>query len=87
VANRRFRGEGIPGWRTDRGEVLVRLGEPDEVFDASPTSEGRLIRWGYTRYQLAIYFVDETGFGRFRMTPSSRAEMERVIARLSRLGD
>jgi GWxTD domain-containing protein len=87
VANQRFRGEGIAGWRTDRGEVLVRLGEPDEVFDASPTSEGRLIRWGYTRYQLAIYFVDETGFGRFRMSPSSRAEMERVVARLSRLGD
>lgn len=87
LANQRFRGEGVPGWRTDRGEVQIRLGEPDEVFDASPTSEGRLIRWGYTRYQLAIYFVDETGFGRFRLTPSSRAEMERVVARVSRLGD
>lgn len=84
LANVRFRGEGIPGWRTDRGEVLIRLGEPDEVYDASPQSQGRLIRWGYTPYQLVLYFVDETGFGRFRLTPSSRAELERVAARLSR---
>jgi GWxTD domain-containing protein len=87
LANQRFRDEGQPGWRTDRGEVLIRLGDPDEVFDASPQSEGRLIRWGYTQYQLALYFVDETGFGRFRLTPSSRAELERIIARLGRQGD
>jgi GWxTD domain-containing protein len=84
LANLRFRDEGIAGWRTDRGEVFIRLGEPDEVFDASPQSEGRLIRWGYTQYQLAIYFLDETGFGRFRLTPSSRSELERVVALLSR---
>ena len=83
-ANTQFRGEGLPGWRTDRGEVLIRLGEPDEIFDASPASEGRLIRWGYTQYQLALYFVDETGFGRFRLTPASRAELERILARLNR---
>lgn len=84
LANLRFREEGMPGWRTDRGETLVRLGDPDEVFDASPQSEGRLIRWGYTQYQLVLYFVDETGFGRFRLTAASRAELERVAARLSR---
>jgi GWxTD domain-containing protein len=87
IANLRFRGEGIPGWRTDRGEVLIRLGEPDEIFDASPASEGRLIRWGYTPYQLALYFVDETGFGRFRLTPASRVELERIAARVSRQGE
>jgi len=86
LANARFRGEGVAGWRTDRGEVLIRLGEPDEVFDASPASEGGLIRWGYTQVQLALYFVDETGFGRFRLTPASRAELERVVSRLSRQG-
>ncbi len=84
LANQRFREEGMPGWRTDRGETLVRLGEPDEVFDASPASEGRLIRWGYTQFQLVLYFVDETGFGRFRLTPASRSELERIVARLSR---
>lgn len=87
LANLRFRDEGVPGWRTDRGEVFVRLGEPDEVFDASPQSEGRLIRWGYTQWQLALYFIDETGFGRFRMTPASRSELERIVAQLSRKGE
>jgi GWxTD domain-containing protein len=83
LANARFRGEGVAGWRTDRGEVLIRLGEPDEVFDASPSTEGGLIRWGYTQARLVLYFVDETGFGRFRLTASSRVELERVISRLS----
>ncbi len=86
-ANQRFRDEGVAGWRTDRGEVYIRLGEPDEIFDASPASEGRLIRWGYTGYQLVLYFVDETGFSRYRLTPGSRAELERVMARLSRQAD
>src|SRR6185295_8314817 len=54
LANQRFTDEGVPGWRTDRGEVLIRIGEPDEVFDASPLSEGRIIRWGYTQYQLTL---------------------------------
>jgi GWxTD domain-containing protein len=40
LANVRFRDEGIAGWKTDRGEVFIRLGEPDEIFDASPQSEG-----------------------------------------------
>jgi GWxTD domain-containing protein len=83
LANARFRGEGVAGWRTDRGEVLIRLGEPDEVFDASPSTEGGLIRWGYTQAQLVLYFMDETGFGRFRLTASSRVELERVVGRLS----
>lgn len=80
-ANQRFRDEGTQGWRTDRGEVLIRMGEPDEVFDASPTSEGRLIRWGYTRYNLTLYFVDESGFGRFKLVPTSRAALENVVGR------
>jgi GWxTD domain-containing protein len=84
LANLRFRDESVEGWRTDRGEVLIRLGEPDEIFDASPQSEGRVIRWNYIQLRLTIYFHDPTGFGRFDLTPSSRSELEQVIARLSR---
>jgi GWxTD domain-containing protein len=82
-ANAQIRGEGIPGWRTDRGEVLVRVGEPDEVFDASPGNQARIIRWSYNQFQLTLYFTDETGFGRYRLTPASRAELERVVSRIS----
>ncbi len=84
IANSRYRGEGIPGWRTERGEVFITLGDPDEVFDASPTSQGRLIRWSYTQLRLAILFEDQSGFGRFRLTPASRAEYERVLNRVRR---
>lgn len=81
VANQRFRDEGTAGWRTDRGETLIRLGEPDEIFDASPTATGRLIRWGYTRWNTALYFVDESGFGRFKLTPASRSQLEYIAGR------
>lgn len=84
LANQRFRDEGVPGWRTDRGEVLIRIGEPDEIFDASPVSEGRIIRWTYTSDQISLFFTDETGFGRFKLTQSSRSDLERVAGRLSR---
>jgi GWxTD domain-containing protein len=86
LANQRFRDEGVAGWRTDRGEVLIRIGEPDEIFDASPVSEGRVIRWTYTQDQVNLFFTDETGFGRFKLSQTSRSDLERLAAKLSRQG-
>jgi GWxTD domain-containing protein len=87
AANARFTDEGIPGWRTDRGEVLINLGNPDEVIENTPgTADRRVIRWTYTNQRLELYFQDETGFGRLRLTPGSRAEYERVLARIRRQG-
>lgn len=84
MANLRFRGEDRPGWRTDRGEVFITLGDPDDTFDASPTSQGRIIRWTYTSLRLTVYFEDASGFGRFRLTPASRAQYESVLSRVRR---
>jgi GWxTD domain-containing protein len=81
IANERFTGEGVPGWRTDRGEVYITLGEPDETYDASAVARGRIIRWVYLRDQLQIDFTDDYGFGHFRMTPSSRAAYTTVLSR------
>ena len=86
IANARFRDEGVPGWRTDRGEVYIVLGEPDEIYDSSPLSQGRVIRWVYTEDRFVATFVDETGFGRFRLTTGSRAEFDRVADRRRRQG-
>ncbi|MDP3911604.1 MAG: GWxTD domain-containing protein [Gemmatimonadales bacterium] len=86
-ANLRFQSEGEAGWLTDRGEVFITLGEPDEVLDMSSgmdRSGVRAIRWSYTDHRLALYFQDPTGFGQFRLTPSSRAEYQRVLARVRR---
>jgi GWxTD domain-containing protein len=83
-ADQRFPDEGQPGWRTERGEVFIALGDPDEVVDASASNQGRVVRWTYTTHRIVLYFIDETGFGRFRLTPQSRADFERVRARITR---
>ena len=86
-ANVRFQDEGQPGWLSDRGEVLITLGEPDELLDLSSgldRSGVRVIRWTYTTLRLILYFQDQSGFGRFRLTPSSRAEYQRVLGRVRR---
>ena len=86
-ANLRFADEGKPGWLTDRGVAFITLGDPDEVIDRSSGLDrdgARVIRWTYTLHRLVILFQDETGLGSFRMTPSSRAEYQRVLARVRR---
>jgi GWxTD domain-containing protein len=83
IASQRFRDEGVPGWKTERGEVFIRIGEPDEIYDASAMAQGRVIRWSYMGLRLVLFFHDDSGFGRFRLTPDSRAEFERVAARLA----
>jgi GWxTD domain-containing protein len=86
-ANVRFQDEGEPGWLTERGEVFITLGEPDEILDLSngmDRSGQRVLRWTYTAERLVLYFQDQTGFGRYRLTPSSRAEFQRVLARVRR---
>jgi GWxTD domain-containing protein len=88
-ANVRFADEGQPGWLTERGEVFISLGEPDEMLDMSSgldRANQRVIRWTYTNQRLALYFQDQSGFGQFRLTPSSRSEFQRVQARLRRAG-
>lgn len=84
-ANIRFPDEGGPGWLTERGEVFITLGEPDEMIDLSNTVERsgtRVLRWTYTSQRLTLYFEDQTGFSRFRLTPSSRSDYQRVLMRV-----
>jgi GWxTD domain-containing protein len=84
-ANQRFNDEGLPGWRTDRGEVYVNLGPPDEVVENTPgTTANRILRWSYINLRLELFFRDESGFGRLRLLPTSRADYERTLARLRR---
>jgi len=84
-ANIRFADEGGPGWLTERGEVFITLGEPDEMLDLSNNMERggtRVLRWTYTEERLVLYFQDQTGFSRFRLTPSARSEYQRVLMRV-----
>jgi GWxTD domain-containing protein len=86
AANARFSDEGVAGWRTDRGEVFIKLGPPDESIETSPGTAGRVVRWTYLSHRLSLFFQDETGFGRLRLTPGSRAEFERTLNRVRRQG-
>jgi len=76
VANRWFReGRGAKrGWDTDRGRILLQLGEPDKresrdmvyyPIDVGTTVYGYDI-WVYYNYQLYLEFAD-TGGGQFRL--------------------
>lgn len=80
-ANLRFREEGGAGWLTDRGRVFVALGTPDQVIQPNLTDlnqRGRTEVWEYRQHRLAVVFVDQTGFGRWRMTLSSEAQFETI---------
>jgi GWxTD domain-containing protein len=88
IANFRFQEPGRPGWLTDRGEVFITLGEPDEVMDLSNSGVTRSgpqsVRWTYTTLRLLLLFQDLTGFGRFELTPGSRADYFQVLSRVRR---
>jgi GWxTD domain-containing protein len=89
-ANTEYRERGYPGWLTDRGEVYVRLGEPDEVFQMGSDFPGQrgdsqgcrtscpTIGWRYTQRTLVLIFVYDSKLERYRLDPSSRREFERA---------
>jgi len=83
-ANLRFREDGAVGWLTDRGRVFVALGTPDQFYEpntADLNQRGRAQIWDYRRYRLQIVFVDQSGFGQWRMTVGSEAEFDAVVRR------
>ncbi len=84
AANKLFIDEGALGWQTDRGEVYITIGAPDETAETTPGQQTRIVRWNFFNYRLTLDFVDEGGFGRLRLTPGSRSEFERVRSRIRR---
>ncbi len=70
VANRSFGFMRQPGWRTDRGRVYIKHGEPDELddypfsYDSHPYQEWHYYRRGQYR---KFTFVDENEDGDYRL--------------------
>lgn len=91
-ANARFREEsrGGSGWLSDRGKVFVSIGEPDQVNEqttnlpvtATSITRARVQYWEYGQYRVRFLFYDETGTGRWRLTPASEAEFQAINARI-----
>jgi GWxTD domain-containing protein len=85
VANERFADEGASGWQSDRGEVYVTLGEPDQMLeqgDQGFNQRGRAQLWNYHQHRLQLVFIDQSGFGRWRLTSSSEVDFQSVAQRV-----
>ncbi len=73
-ANQHFKGEGPPGWKTDRGRIYIYLGPPDrfdETFTDPQTGrplQGSWLIWIYYRYNLGVIFIDN-GTGTYNINP------------------
>jgi GWxTD domain-containing protein len=77
-ANSAYAEGGVPGWRTDRGIVLLILGEPDQVLDqfsGDATLRGRVQQWDYHALNLTMVFEDTMGLNRWRLTRASEAAL------------
>lgn len=90
-ANQTFREGGagqIPGWRTDRGRVFLKYGQPNDVL-RRPEAQPRAFEvWLYTRDRSLYYvFWDQTGFGHYvLLATNDRLETSADPAWESRLG-
>ncbi len=68
-ANERFGTPFSEGWKSDRGRIYIVYGEPDQV-ETYPheTSAGATEVWRYNNLGRRFVFVDDTGFGDYRLT-------------------
>ena len=72
LANANFTTYSMEGWRSDRGMVFIILGPPDNIdrhpfeYYAKPYEV-----WQYYNLNKSFLFVDNTGFGDYRLDPST----------------
>ena len=72
------------GWQTDRGSAFVALGDPENIYDSGMQDPNQRVRqqvWEYRALRLQLVFLDQTGFGRWRLSPSQRAELDNAVRR------
>ncbi|MDX1624846.1 MAG: GWxTD domain-containing protein, partial [Gemmatimonadota bacterium] len=83
------------GFGSDRGEVYLVLGPPDDVVERTRRRATRpWVEWIYFDRDVRIVFVDEVGFGNYRVAnlhtyQRARAALERrkrarLVARAER---
>lgn len=71
-ANQNFSSYSLEGWRSDRGMVMIILGAPDNIerhpfeYYSKPYEV-----WQYYNLNKQFIFVDYTGFGDYRLDPST----------------
>jgi GWxTD domain-containing protein len=80
---------GRAGWKTDRGEVFIVLGPPDQVFDRyigiRELGRPNAYDWVYERGpegRIVLTFYDRNRTDRFELTPASRVTFRSAANRL-----
>jgi GWxTD domain-containing protein len=70
VANQSFSTISQDGWKTDRGRILIKFGEPDEV-ERHPfeINSDPYVIWRYYNYRKIFLFLDRSGFGDYYLHP------------------
>ena len=84
TANQRFHDDAPIGWQSDRGTAYVALGDPDDIYDSNandPTARVRQHVSFYSEQKLQLVFIDQSGFGRWRLTPAGMSDLQNVIRR------
>jgi GWxTD domain-containing protein len=57
-----------PGWRTDRGRIYIKYGEPDKIINTDGKVLGSRIQyWIYYSQGLAYVFEDASGMGEYQL--------------------
>jgi GWxTD domain-containing protein len=65
--------DAAPGWRSDRGKVYVKYGEPDHMeVKIEPQFEGEYLIWYYYKENRRFVFWDRSGLGDYRLTDTSQ---------------
>jgi len=58
----------LKGWKSDRGRIYIKYGEPDEVYnEVHPLDLKPYIVWVYYRPNLVFVFMDMGGYGQYEL--------------------
>lgn len=58
----------LQGWKSDRGRIYIKYGEPDETYsEVHPLDLYPFIIWTYYSEKLEFIFADTGGFGQYRL--------------------
>lgn len=89
TATDQFNESGRAGWETDRGEVYIVLGPPDNAIEREVGrdvgAQPNFIEWLYESLpngRLILQFIDRSGFGRYELTQSSESAFRTYAARM-----
>ncbi|MCB9462520.1 MAG: GWxTD domain-containing protein [Candidatus Eisenbacteria bacterium] len=63
-----------PGWRSDRGRIYIKYGQPEQVESRPSRVDGLAVEvWTYIDLGLRFVFVDYDGFGRYELYQPGRS--------------